>query len=386
MKSSTASPSPMHEVPLMESAPGPEVTIDGRRYHYFAGTSYYGLHGHPEVIAAGCEGFQKYGFHTATSRAGFGNSAPLLEVERRAAEHAGHEAGFYFSSGYASNHVLIHTVLKPGAIFIDEAAHFCVMEAAHLPSVPIHRFHPRDAADLQAKIEAYLPPGTSPLVMSDGVVPATGQLPPLDDYVRVLARYAPATLLVDDAHGLGVLGDHGRGSLEHLGLEAAANGTIANDGVSILCGGTLGKAMGGFGGIITGSATFIQLVRNSSHYYDGASAPPSPVATATAKSLELIASNPSFREQLRRNTLHLRQGLRDLGLQVHDVPSAQVGVAIGNAPNMARLHRELREKGFIVPVTSYVGTGPEGIMRFAVCSGHTPRMIDDLLQCLREIL
>lgn len=386
MKHTALMPNPMHEVPLMESAPGPEVMIDGQRYHYFGGTSYYGLHGHPEVIAAGCEGFRKYGFHTATSRAGFGNSSPLLEVERRAAEHAGREAGFYFSSGYASNHVLIHTVLKPGAIFIDEAAHFCVLEAAHLQAVPIHRFHPRDPADLQAKIEAYLPPGTSPLVMSDGVVPATGQLPPLDEYVRVLSHHAPATLLVDDAHGLGVLGEHGRGSLEHLGLEDAANGAIPNHGVTILCGGTLGKAMGGFGGIITGSATFMQLVRNSSHYYDGASAPPSPVATATAKSLELIASDPSFRTRLRRNTLHLRQGLRDLGLDVHDVPSAQVGVAIGNAENMARLHRELRGKGFIVPVTSYVGTGPEGIMRLAVCSGHTTQAIDDLLRTLRKLL
>ncbi|QJE95765.1 aminotransferase class I/II-fold pyridoxal phosphate-dependent enzyme [Luteolibacter luteus] len=386
MNNTAVTSTTMHEVPLMESAPGPEVIIDGRSYHYFGGTSYYGLHGHPEVIAAGCEGFQRYGFHTATSRAGFGNSAPLLEVERRAAEHAGREAGFYFSSGYASNHVLIHLVLKPGAIFIDEAAHFCVMEAAHLPAAPIHRFHSRDAADLQAKIEAYLPPGTSPLVMSDGVVPATGQLPPLDDYVGVLARYAPATLLVDDAHGLGVLGDHGRGSLEHLGLEDAANGGISNNGVSILCGGTLGKAMGGFGGIVTGSTTFMQLVRSSSHYYDGASAPPSPVATATAKALELIAGNPSFREDLRRNTLHLRRGLRELGLSAHDVPSAQVGVAIGNAVNMARLHQELRSQGFLVPVTSYAGTGPEGIMRFAVCSAHTPQVIDDLLSSLRGLL
>jgi 8-amino-7-oxononanoate synthase len=386
MKSTASTATPEQEIPLMESAPGPEVIIDGRRYFYFGGTSYYGLHGHPEVIAAGCEGFRKYGFHTATSRAGFGNSRPLLEVERRAAEHAGREAGFHFSSGYASNHILVQAIPRPGAIFIDEAAHFCVAEAARLPGVPVHSFRMRDAADLQGKLGAHLPPGTSPLVMSDGVVPATGELPPLDDYVRVLGGFAPATLLVDDAHGLGVLGDHGRGSLEHLGLDDTANGRTAREGVSILCGGTLGKAMGGFGGIITGSAEFMKRVRDSSHYHDGASAPPSPVATATAKALELIANDPSFRETLRRNTLHLRQGLRALGLNVHGVPSAQVGVAIGTAANMARLHRELRERGFMVPVTSYAATGPEGIMRFAACSGHTPQMIDDLLISLRELL
>jgi len=370
----------------MESAPGPEVTIDGRRYHYFGGTSYYGLHGHPEVIAAGCEGFRKYGFHTATSRAGFGNSAPLLEVEQRAAAHAGREEGFYFSSGYAANHILVQVTAKPGAIFIDESAHFCLMEAARLPGAPIHTFRSRDPEDLHAKILAHLPPGSSPLVMSDGVLPATGELPPLGAYTELLAGFGPAVLMVDDAHGLGVLGDHGRGSLEHLGLHDAANGRVARDGVSILCGGTLGKAMGGFGGIITGSTDLLQRVCSSSHYYDGASAPPSPVATATAKSLELIAADPSFLEKLRRNTLHLRQGLRDLGLSAHDVPSAQVGLRIGTAANMERLHRELRDAGFIVPLTAYAGTGPEGILRFAVCSGHTLPMIDDLLFTLRALL
>ena len=187
MTRSVAPATPMQDVPLMESPPGPEVTIDGRRYHYFGGTSYYGLHGHPEVIAAGCEGFRKYGFHTATSRAGFGNSAPLLEVEQRAAAHAARQEGFYFSSGYAVNHILVQAIAKPGAIFIDESAHFCMMEAARLPGVPIHTFHPCDPEDLHAKILAHLPRGTSPLVMSDGVVPATGELPPLDAYAKLLA-------------------------------------------------------------------------------------------------------------------------------------------------------------------------------------------------------
>lgn len=386
MKSTDPTVASEQEIPLMESAPGPEVMIDGRRYFYFGGTSYYGLHGHPEVIAAGCEGFRKYGFHTATSRAGFGNSEPLLEVEHRAAAQAGREEGFYFSSGYAANHILVQAAPEPGAIFIDESAHFCVMEAARLPGLPIHTFRMRDPEDLRAKILAHLPAGKSPLVMSDGVVPATGELPPLDAYVRVLADFTPAVLMVDDAHGLGVLGGHGRGSLEHFGLDEAANGGGGHHGVSILCGGTLGKAMGGFGGIVTGSAEFMKKVRASSHYYDGASAPPSPVATATAKALELIAADPSFRTTLRRNTLHLREGLRDLGLSVHQVPSAQVGVQIGTAANMARIHRGLRDSGYIVPVTSYAGTGPEGIMRFAVCSGHSPEMIDHLLQSLRELL
>jgi len=386
MMSSASSPPSHPDVPLMESAPGPEVIIDGRPYRYFAGTSYYGLHAHPAVIAAGCEGFRKYGFHTATSRAGFGNSPPLLEVERRAAEFAGREQGFYFSSGYTANHILVQAAGPVAAVFIDEAAHFCVAEAAKLAGAPIHRFHARDPEDLRTKLREHLPPGGTPLVMSDGVVPATGHLPPLDTYIGILRDYPAAVLMVDDAHGLGVLGALGRGSLEHFGSDSAVNGGDPGNGLRILCGGTLGKALGGFGGIITGTAAFIQKVRTSSNYYDGASAPPSPVATATAKALELVNADPSFRERLQRNSLQLRQGLRDLGLPVHDVPSAHVGVAIGSAVNMVRLHLELRAAGFIVPVTSYVGSGPEGIMRFAVSSAHSPAMIDELLLTLRELL
>jgi 7-keto-8-aminopelargonate synthetase-like enzyme len=370
----------------MESPPGPEARIDGRLYHYFGGTSYYGLHGHPAVIEAGCEGFRQYGLHTATSRAGFGNSAPLLEVERRAAEHAGREDAFHFSSGYAANHILVQAVARAGPIFIDEAAHFCVAEAAKLLGVPVHRFRARDAWHLRAQIRTHLPPGGRPLVMSDGVVPATGQLPPLEAYASLLEEFAPAVLMVDDAHGLGVLGDRGRGSLEQLGLDEAANGGPSRNGVEIYGGGTLGKAMGGFGGVITGTAAFMQRVRASSNYYDGASAPPVPVAMATAKALELVAADGSYHSNLRRNTLHLRAGLKALGLEVHEVPSAQVGVAMGTAANMARLHQALKAAGFIVPVTSYVGAGPEGIMRFAVCSGHSLAAIDDLLATLRGLL
>src|SRR5262245_28458932 len=114
---------PAMQPPLMESAPGPETVIDGVKYLYFAGTSYFGLHGHPEVVEAGCEALRRYGVHSATSRAGFGNSAPLLGVERKAAEFFGTEAAFYFSSGYAANHIAVQA-LSPDAdmVLVDSEA------------------------------------------------------------------------------------------------------------------------------------------------------------------------------------------------------------------------------------------------------------------------
>ena len=209
------------------------------------------------MIAAGCAAFRQFGLHTATTRAGFGNCPPVIEVERRAAAYFGRDAAFYFSSGYVANHVLVQAV-KPvaGAVFIDESAHFSVTEAANLAGGPVHRFKARDPDDLAAVIRRRLPDAAAPLVMTDAVMPATGMIAPVLEFLSVLREFAPATLLLDDAHGVGVLGPNGRGTLEHLGFWDAANGGFGADGVTIVAGGTLAKALGGFGGIVIGERRF----------------------------------------------------------------------------------------------------------------------------------
>lgn len=371
----------------MESPPGPETVIDGRRYHYFAGTSYLGLHGHPEVIAAGCDAFQRLGLHTATSRPGFGHCAPVLEVERRVATFFGKDAAFYFSSGYVANHILIQAAGPAAAVLVDESAHFCVWEAARLAGAPVYSFRPRDMADLQEQLRRHVPAGGRPLVMGDAVMPATGLLFPVEEALRVLREFAPAVLLLDDAHGAGVLGENGRGTLEHFGYWEVANGGAPVEGVELWSGATLAKALGGFGGIITGSFSFMERVRTASHYYDGASAPPAPIAAASAKALELVMDAPSLRASLRSNRARLHAGLRALQLPVPETPAAQVGVTAGPAHALKRTQAALQDEGFIVPaIGAYAGLGPEGVLRFAVCAGHTPEQIDALLAALSRHL
>ena len=205
--------------PTLESPPGAEVVIDGRRYLYFAGTSYLGLAGHPEVIEAACEATRRYGVHTATSRASYGNSPATLEVERLAAQFFGTDDAFYFVSGYVGNHIIIQALAHGfDAVMIDGASHYCVSEAAQLSGVPIIPFRHRDPEDLRLCLERSLPPGQRPLVMTDGVFPMTGALAPIRDYLQTLHRHSPAAILIDDAHGLGVIGENGRGSLEQAGL------------------------------------------------------------------------------------------------------------------------------------------------------------------------
>jgi len=376
-------------VAVMQSAPGPETVIDGRRYLYFGGTGYLGLAGHPEVIEAACEAVRRYGLHTATSRSGFGTSPPTLEVERRAAEFFGQEAAFYFVSGYVGNHILIQALAgRFDTLFADAAAHYSLEEASRLSGRPIERFRHSDPEDLERLLQRQCRPGERPLVLTDGIFAASGDIAPVDRYVGILGRYEGASLLVDDAHGFGTLGDCGRGTLEHFGLWGrGVNRAAEPTGTGLFVAGTLSKALGGFGGILAGAADFIRHARSSSHYYEGATALPAPVAGAAAKALEIVLREPQLRARLRENVSLLRQGLRDLGLSVADSPSPVIGLAAGDARNMRRLHAELKESGILVPYfPTYSGTGKEGLLRIAVCAVHTAGMLRQLLGELARIL
>ena len=369
----------------MESAPGPETVIDGVRYLYFGGTSYLGLHGNPSVIAAGCEALRTYGVHTATTRAGFGTSPVLLKVEELAARFFGTEDAFYFSSGYVANHIVIPAIAsEASALFLDETSHFCVEEAARVAGKLVHRFRHRDATDLAAQLRQHLPVNGRPLVVADGVTPATGAIAPVRDYLRVLKEFAPAVLHLDDAHGFGVLGVEGRGTFEEAGLWPHVNGGPPIDGVSLSVCGTLAKALGGFGGIVPGTRKFVAKARASSHYFDGASAPAAPVAGCSAAALEICLAHPQLRQRLRENVSRVRDGLRGMGLEVTTESTANIGLVFGNAERMQQLHEALKAERILVPfMPAYSGVGPEGLMRLAVCAGHTNEMLDRLLAVLK---
>ncbi len=387
-----SAPSPLDvKPPLMESPPGAETVIDGRSYIYFGGTGYLGLAGHPEVIEALRDAATRFGVHTATSRTGVGASLPLLEVERRAAEFFGTDEAYYFASGYMGPQVIAQMASRETQapiVCIDEASHPCGQEAARLVSADIRQFRHLDSDSLAALLSA-LPRTDAPLiVMTDGVFPLTGEIAPLDAYVDLLSSHGRGCLLVDDAHGVGVLGDRGRGSLEWREVwDRGVNAELRSPSPQVFLCGTLSKAVGGFGGIIPASTSFLDCLRHHIPGYAGASAPPSPVAAATEKALEILMREPGLRRNLRRNATRLKTGLRALGLPVSDSPTAHVGLPIGDQTTMLRLHEALKKQGFLVPyLRTYPGVGSEGIMRFAVFATHTPEMIDDLLALLRRLL
>jgi 8-amino-7-oxononanoate synthase len=377
-------------MPVMQSPPGAHAVIDGRRYLYFAGTGYLGLQGCPEVLRAACGATERFGIGSATSRTGFGDTPPVLEVERRCAGFFGMEEAFYFASGYMGNTILV-LVLQGGfdLVFVDELSHYSVLEAARLSGRPVFRFHHRDAEELRAKLKANLKPGQRPLVMSDGVFAARGTIAPVAEYRAMLHDYPGSALCIDDAHGLGVLGANGRGTLEHAWMfDSTVNGDAdAESGPRLRLCGTLSKAVGGFGGIIPGSRRFIEHLKTTSPYYGGASAPPAPIAAATARALELMAEDPGMRARLWKNVDAVKNGLRGMGLEADQTPVPIVCLTIGDAQNMQRIQRELMARGIVIAyLAAYAGLGPQGALRLAVFSTHTGEMIEQLLAEFRRLL
>jgi 7-keto-8-aminopelargonate synthetase-like enzyme len=276
-------------------------------------------------------------------------------------------------------------------LFLDESAHYSVVEAAQSVRLPLVRFRPRDPEDLRRSLQQHLVPHQRPLVLTDGVSPSLGCVAPLDRYGRILEPYDGAAILVDDAHGMGTIGEHGRGTLDFLGLwSRAVNGDRAAGDrrrVALYVGGTLSKALGGFGGIVPGSNAFLRRVRSATHYYDGASAPATPVAAASACALQLLQRHPELRERLRDNVRAVRDGLRQLGLSVEDSPAPIVPVQAGSPDQLQRVHAELKQRGIVVPyMATYSGLGPAGALRIAVFATHTDEMIQRLLEALRSIL
>ena len=361
---------------VMESVPGVVTIVDGKPYLYFVGTSYYCLHGHPELIRAADEALHKYGLGSATARDGFGNNPVLLDVEKKVAAFFGTEDTAYFVSGYLGNMVLAQGLAdRYDVIFLDGSSHYSVIDGAYSTHRPTFTFRHRDPLDLSQQLKNNLKPGQRPLVISDGIFPTFGRIAPASEYARLVASYN-GVLCLDDAHAVGVLGPHGRGTYDHFGLSAN----------NLYFCGTLSKAFGSTGGFITGTHDSIEKLRASVGVLEGSSPAPIPAAAAAAKGVEILMGHPEMRDRLRRNVARVKSGLRKMGLDVDDTPVPIVTWLMVKAEDMKRVQAELLRKGIAVRYSTYVGAPASGVLRASIFSEHTTAQIDRLLDELRKII
>ena len=368
----------------MESRTGTKVVLNGKSYLYFAGTSYFQLHSHPDLIKAANEATMQYGIGSATTRAISGTTPLLEKIEHKLASYFNTEDAVYLPSGYLSSMAGLIALDALGLyqqIFLDEGSHYSLVEGAKATGKPIINFQNRNLEDLESKMKKHLSPGQRPLVASDGLFPVMGTLAPIRDYLDLAVKY-DGVVWVDDAHGVGILGAHGRGSCEALG-------TPSN---RIYLGATLSKAFGAYGGIIAGSGEFIRKVR-SGNVITGSSSPMNAAVAAGMKGLELVQENQNLRKKLWTNARYLGDALEHMGIKSEPlfIPKMHGTIPIfsfahRDAATMKAIHNYLLEQGIYTQYTTYKGAGSEGVIRVVVTSSHKKVEMVRFTHNLREAI
>lgn len=367
----------MTEQFMLDGAPGAFASFNGKIYSYFGGTSYYELHKHEDVIKASTEALIKYGITSSSSRSSYGTTQLLLDVESEAANFFNTEDAVCLSSGFLTDLAALQALVNQNlfdVVFIDEISHYSNNYAAKLSGKPIHQFAHLNYSDLEEKIKTVLLNDQKPLIITDGIFPIFGRIAPVKQYLSIAKKYN-GIVWIDDAHGLGVIGENGKGTVEHSGITSER----------VLFGGTFSKAFGGFGGVIPGRKTFIDEIRND-QIQNGATPVPSSAAAASLTGMRILKSNPEMRTKLWLNANRLKTGLADLGIYTDNTSVPIAAWKMKSLAEMQKIQSELKKKDIIIQLINYIGAGDGGALRTVVFSTHSNEQIDNLINELKRIL
>jgi 7-keto-8-aminopelargonate synthetase-like enzyme len=352
------------------------VNIDGMEYDWFRGNGYLGLYDHPQVLQAAAQACLRYGMKSR--KRAQAQHACVLEAERAACDFFEAQAALFLPAGFLSNAVWLEALGgRFQRIFIDQYAHLSLRSAVRASGVPAHEFAHLQAQDLALQLRLHLQAGEIPLLCTDAIFPANGKLAPLAQYRDLLRGWPGALMLVDDAHGAGVLGAHGRGSLEHAGLSPGlAHGCLHSLSLS--------KAFGCHGGLLYGSAEEIALCQSSA-VARGASLPPPAVLAAIACALQLARQHAEWRAQLAQHVLHVRHSLHAMGFAIEaDSPSPIICLPGAHLAGLAETLMQEERIAVLFQSSDYPGAPAQGALLFTLFAIHTPEQVTHLLQALRR--
>jgi 7-keto-8-aminopelargonate synthetase-like enzyme len=346
---------------------------DAKSFTVFAGTDYLGLSTDEFVIATAARAARDYGMGTSSSRIAMGTCDLHLLLEARLGRFLGTEDAFAYVSGYLGG--LTYFGLHAGAdceVLIDERAHSSVRLGAQAYNLRITPFANRDAADLERRLAQSK--AAVRVVATDGVAGMAGALAPLADFAHVAKAY-DAALFVDDAHGVGVMGERGRGAAEYFGLDL-------ND--LVVCG-SLSKALGCGGGFIAGRKEVIDRVRRTPPATGATPITPA-YAAASIAAIDLVESQPGRRAKLFENAGKLRVALRGLGLHVGGEPTPVVPIHFPDAPTAQAASAALHDAGLLCPWFDYGSGDHPGLLRAIARAVHTDDDIRRFEEALRQFL
>lgn len=358
----------------IQEVKGNKVKVDGQEMIMVGSNNYLGLIDHPMVMKAAQDAVEKYGVATCGSRFLNGTLDIHVELERRLAEYMRKEAALAFSTGFQTNQGIISTIIRDGeAIITDMMVHASVIDAARLSRGETHRFKHNDMEDLE-KILASLDENQGKMIVVDGIFSMEGDLANLPAIIKLAKKYK-AKLMVDDAHGIGVMGKNGRGTCEHFGVE---------DDVDLVMG-TFSKSFSSLGGFVAGEAKVISYIKHFARsLIFSASITPASVATVLA-TMEIIETEPERREKLWKITRKMKSGFQSLGYNTGPTETPIIPVIIGQDELTFMLWKLLRDDGlFTNPVIYPAVPKEQSLIRTSYSATHTEEELDRVLESFRK--
>ena len=350
------------------------IVVDGKPYLAFCSNDYLGLANHPELTTALQHGAQQWGVGAGAAHLVSGHFGPHQQLEQQLAAFVGKPAALLFSTGYMANLGAVQALVGKGdTVFADKLSHASLNDAMLLSRAETKRYRHGDMTQL-AQLLAQTQSGRK-LVITDAVFSMDGDMAPLRKLLALCEQH-DAWLYVDDAHGFGVLGEQGRGSLAHFG--------IASQRIIYMA--TLGKAAGVSGAFVAAEQLVIDTLVNHAHSYVYTTATPPVLSVALLQSLQLIAQGDALRAHLYQLIGKLRNGLADLPWQLMPSETAIQPLLIGDNQQALKLSEGLRERGIWVAAIR-PPTVPQGTarLRITLSAAHTEADVDQLVVVLHEL-
>jgi 8-amino-7-oxononanoate synthase len=352
------------------------MVIDGNRVVSFCSNDYLGLANHPKMISAFKRAANEYGIGSGAAHLINGHSRAHHALEEELADFTGRQRALLFSTGYMANLGITTALLKQGDwAFEDRLNHASLLDAGRLCGARMVRYLHRNPEDLGNKLTKRI--SGEKLILTDGVFSMDGDIAPLPRLVKQAQRH-DAWLMVDDAHGVGVMGDTGHGTLEHYG--------ITQTQVPILMG-TLGKAFGTFGAFVAGSEELIEALIQAARTYIYTTASPPAIAEATRTSLQIVENEPWRREHLSRLIRRFQKNADQLTLPLQYSPTAIQPIVIGDPEEAVRISTELVNHGFLATAIRPPTVPPNTArLRVTFSASHTEQQVDRLCDTLAGLI
>ncbi|NDJ76234.1 MAG: glycine C-acetyltransferase [Chloroflexi bacterium] len=357
------------------SAQGAWLEVDGKRVLNFSSNNYLGLANHPRLVDAAKQTMDTYGVGPAAVRTIAGTMDLHLELERRLAAFKGVEAAVTFQSGFTANLATIPALVGKGdVIFSDELNHASIIDGCRLSRAQIVRFKHADPDDLKKQIAATTEYGRR-LIITDGVFSMDGDVAPLPALYDVASKHG-ILLMVDDAHGEGVLGTGGRGIVDHFGLHGKVDVEV----------GTLSKAFGVVGGVSAGKQEIVDWLRQRGRPFLFSSAMTVPDVAACIAAVDVLEESTELVDQLWSNAEYFKQGMNELGFDTGHTETPIVPVMLGEALLAQQFSKRLFEEGVFAMAIGFP-TVPRGLARIRVMNSatHSQSDLDQALEIFAKV-